>query len=38
MDLGMNYSDVAVSIWKRFDIKSRHRSYCTILAMNGILY
>ena len=36
MDLGMNYSDVAVSIWKRFDIKSRHWSYSTILAMNGM--
>ena len=36
MDLGMNYSDVAVSIWRRFDVKSRRRSYCTLLAMNGM--
>lgn len=36
MELGMNYGDVAVSVWKKFDIGSRRRSYCTILAMTGM--
>lgn len=32
----MSYRDVAVSIWKRYKEHSPFRSYCTILAMNGM--
>ena len=31
-----SYKDVAVSVWKRYRSHSPFRSYCTVLAMNGM--